>query len=508
MTGKSLWIDTTDPPTYPPLSSNRHTDVLVVGGGIAGLSTAFELTERGFDVILIEQDRIGSGTTGHTTAKLTIQHGLVYDTLIQRFGVAFAASYARANEEAIESIGSRIAELGIDAGFERTPSYVYVPEAAAVSKLSRECRALTRLDIPASIETDIPAPIEVERELRVPDQAQFHPTRYLRALAAEIVDRGNQIFEQTRATKLDPGTPCSVSTDRGRIDVDYVVAATLFPFSDRAGYFARMRAHRAYLLAVELDEPVPEGMYLSTDSPPATFRRYGGEDHEVMIVGGQSHPTERTHPPPEVRFDRCAAFARDHFDVSRIVHRWAAHDLAPVDNVPYIGSLGRLSPNTYVATGFNKWGMTNGTVAGSVIPSLIATGSHPDANVFDPLRIDPSTLPQILSDNIPTAERWMWDRLGLPRPDTDTLPDAGHGRVLHHHGRPIAVYRDGSGDLHVSSAICPHMYCIVGWNDAEKTWDCPCHGSRFEATGGLRDGPATGRLSNLTVDPSEEIRSP
>lgn len=500
-----IWRETRRTPERPPLASEHETEVLVVGGGIAGISIAFELLERGYDVTLVEQHRIGSGTTGHTTAKLTTQHGLKYDDLIRRFGPGLARRYGHANTAAIDIVSSRIDELGIDAAFKRTPSYVYTPESEDRAALDREYRAVRRLGLPASNVSSVPAPIEVAGAIRFDDQAQFHPQRYLTGMTRAILERGANIFEGTRATELSPGNPCVVETTGGPVTANHVVLATLFPFSDRAAFFARLRAYRSYLLAVRLDQPLPDGMYLSTESPPVTFRA-AGDEH--LIVGGESHPTEQTDPQPHERFERCEEFAKSTFAVKDITHQWAAHDLASLDGMPYIGSLGRLSPNTYVATGFGKWGLTNGTLAGPLIAELIDAGDHPWADVFDPRRVALSDLRTIIEENVPTTKRLIWDWIGSAQMEADALPECGQGCVLKHRGRPLAVYRDADGALHTQSAVCPHMYCLVGWNSAENTWDCPCHGSRFKRDGSVAYGPATQPLADVTIEIPEEIRSP
>lgn len=499
---ESLWIATTEATTYDPLPGDTHVEVAVVGGGITGLTTAIELVESGYSVGVIEADRIATGTTGHTTAKLTSQHGLIYTHLAETFGIDRAHQYARANEAAIEAVATRVEELDVEAGFDRTSNYVYAPEGGDLHRLQREAQVANRLDLPATLHEDIPAPIPAVGALEFSDQAQFHPREYLLALARDIEEKGGRIFEQTRATGLSTGTPKRVKTKRGTVSADRVVMASLFPFADRGGYFARMHPSRAYLLAAEIEGSLPTGMFLSTESPPATFRPYRDDNRELLIVGGQSHKTEGSAVPTSERYRRIERFARAHFDVRAIRCRWSAHDFVPVDRVPFIGELGRLASDTYVGTGFAKWGMSGGTAAGSIIADLIVEGESPWSEIFDPGRLTASSLPQFLDANTTVAGRWMGDRVSALQTSAksrDALPDAGAGAVLRHRGRPVAVHREEDGTLHAHSAVCPHLWCIVTWNDAERTWDCPCHGSRFDADGSVAYGPATERLRERDI---------
>lgn len=499
---ESLWRATTEGTSYDTLGSDLDVEVAVIGGGITGLTSAIELLERGYEVAVIDANRIATGTSANTTAKLSSQHGLIYDYLCNRFGIEQAGQYANANETAIETVEERIADLGIDAGFERTSSYVYAPDQSDMPTLHRECRAAQRLDLPADIVGDVPASVSVAGAVRFQRQAQFHPRSYLLALATDIEERGGTIYEHTRATGLSTGPRCRVSTDRAPIDADHVVIATLFPFADRGAYFSRMHPSRAYLLGVEIAGELPAGMYLSAESPPATFRPYRGKDEELLIVGGQSHKTGQTSVPTSERYRRCEQFARAHFDVESIEYRWSAHDLVPVDRVPFIGALGRLGRNAYVGTGFAKWGMTGGTAAGQIIADRIAGDPNPWADIFDPMRFGTRSVPTFLEENASVAGRWIGDRVDVlrsPNESEGAMLEPGDGTVVRHRGRPLAVYRDEEGELHATSAVCPHMYCIVSWNDAEETWDCPCHGSRFDRDGNMRYGPATADLADRNL---------
>ncbi len=506
---ESLWLATTPTTDYAPLEDDLTVDAAVVGGGITGLSAAIELQAAGRSVAVLEADRIVESTTGHTTAKLTSQHGLCYDRLVSQFGEGTARQYAAANEAAIETVERRVEELDVDCDFRRTPAYTYAASPDDVGKIRDEVEAAKRLDLPASYVEDTPLPFDVPGAVRFDEQAQFHPRTYLLAVAEAIRDDGGHVFEQTRALEVDPGSPCRVETERGTVVADDVVVATHFPVLDRAGYFARMHPHRAYLLAVRIDGTPPEGMYYNTASPAATMRPYSvvddesaddeegasGGDGDLLLVGGQSHKPSVSGVPTSERYRRCEAFAREHFDVEEVEYRWSTMDYSPVDDVPFIGRIDPLSKHVYVGTGFKGWGMTTGTAAGTILADLIVEGSSPHADVFDPQRFTPkASARRFLEENAKVGGSFVGDRItsllaALGADGGDDL-SRGDARVVRRASQPVGLYRDEDGTTHAVSATCPHMGCLVRWNDAERTWDCPCHGSRFSHEGEVLSGPA------------------
>ncbi|QSW99028.1 FAD-dependent oxidoreductase [Haloterrigena alkaliphila] len=505
---QSLWLATTPTTDYEPLEDGLEVDVAVVGGGITGLTAAINLKEAGKTVAVLESDRIVESTTGHTTAKLTSQHGLIYDTLVSQFGPEKAKQYADANEAAIDAVEERIEEHDIDCDFRRTPAYTYAASSADVKRVSEEVETAQRLGLPAEYVAETPLPFETEGAVRFDEQAEFHPRKYLLAVAEAIHGDGCHVFEETQAVDLEPGDPCRVETERGAVVADDVVVATHFPFFDRAGYFSRMHPHRAYLLAVRVEEEPPAGMYYSTASPPATIRTYAAESDrsdredddtaadELVLVGGQSHKPSVSGPPTSERYRRCERFARDHFSVESIEYRWSTMDYSPVDKVPFVGQIDPLSEHVYVGTGFNGWGMSGGTAAGMILADLIVEGSSPWADVFDPQRLPPkSSAKSFLEENAVVGGSFVGDRIksllsSLGADGGADLPSSGEGKIVRRTGRPMGVYRDEEGSVHAVSAVCPHMGCLVRWNDAERTWDCPCHGSRFTHDGDVLSGPA------------------
>ncbi|MCU4927050.1 FAD-dependent oxidoreductase [Halobacteria archaeon AArc-dxtr1] len=497
----SPWLATTGDAGFDPLASDQSVDVAVVGGGIAGVSTAISLRERGHTVTVLERDRIAAGVTGKSTAKLTSQHGAIYDHLRREFGRKQARCYATTQEKSIDEVERRIDELGIDCGFERQPSYLYGNEP---DDIEREAEAARAAGIEAASVTSVPPFERAQAAVRFDDQAWFHPRKYLLGLAEKLrADDGARVYEGTRVTDVEPGEPCRVRTEKGVVTARRVVLATGFPILDRAGYFARMHPKRSYVLGIRLDGNPPEGMYYRTGENYRSVRTHRDDDGELLLVGGENHKTGQGGSTAE-RYRRLERWARERFPVDEIAYRWSTQDYKPVDKVPFIGRAGAGARNVLVATGFRGWGMTNGVAAGRLLAAQI-DGEEPSAlTLFDPLRFTPkSSLSKTVTENADAASQFATDWLRtLVSPDLAAL-EPGEGTIVRKGGTPIACVRDEAGDVHAVSAVCTHMYCLVEWNDGEASWDCPCHGSRFDVDGAVLEGPSNEDLPSR--DPNSVI---
>jgi glycine/D-amino acid oxidase-like deaminating enzyme/nitrite reductase/ring-hydroxylating ferredoxin subunit len=493
---ESVWIATTDEPGYPELDGPVEVDVAVLGAGIAGLTTALLLKNAGLRVAVIEAGRICGATTGHTTAKVSAQHGLIYAALSSSFGPDSARAYADANLAAIDVVEALVRDHEIDCDWERRPAYAYTEHDSNVRQVEQEVDAARRCGLPASYteQTDLPWPVKAA--VRFDDQAQFHPRRYCLALARLIDGDGSQVFQRTRALDVHDGSPCVVETDRHPLRAAFVVLATHLPFLDQGAFFAKCHPEREYVHAVALDGPAPRGMYLSVEQPTRSVRQHPGGNGELLIVGGESHKTGQDDDT-ERRYAALEEFTLQRFPARSIDFRWSTQDYLTVDRVPYIGKLRRTSERLYVATGFGKWGMTSGTIAGVVMSDQILGRENPWIELFDPNRVAPgASAKEFVRQNVNVAKRFVGDRLA--RRDS-VAPDElqpGEGQITATDGRQIAVSRDEHGTLHAVSARCTHLGCIVSWNPAERTWDCPCHGSRFAPDGSVLDGPAVAPLED------------
>lgn len=484
------WIASTETTSYPALEEDLKVEVAVVGGGLAGITTAYLLKQSNLTVAVIEADRIGQGTSGHTTAKVTSQHSLIYDQLIKSLGLEKARLYAEANEYAISFIEGLINENGISCDFSRQPAYVYTREEQYVRQIEDEVRAASSLGLKAHFLDQIPLPFEVKAAERFDNQAQFHPRKYLLALAAKIPGVGSHIFEQTRAVDFQAGAPFTIITATGhKVIAAKVVIASHFPAYGGGGYYyARIYPERAYAVAITAKEKFPGGVYISAEKPGRSLRSAPYNGSELIIVTGENHRTGQG-PPTGVHYRSLAQFAEQTFTITGMPFRWSTQDYTSLDEVPYTGYLTPELPNVYVATGFRKWGMTNATASSILLRDLIVHGESPWQDVYDPARFKPDPLikQSAATSTGPIKEppAAAVEMKSIPREEE---LDPGEAAVMKDKG--IGLYRDEAGQVHAVELICTHMGCEPVWNEAERSWDCPCHGSRFTYEGDIIEGPA------------------
>ena len=430
---ESIWTRDAQPPRFPALESDASTDVLVVGGGLAGLLCAWFLQQEGLDCLILEAGRVGRGATLGTTAKVTAQHGLMGTRLLRDLGADRARLYVRANLEAVEEYRRLCGVL--DCGFEDADSFVYFRDDREL--LDRELAALRRLGCPAQFQKDLELPFSTAGAVKVPGQGKLHPLRLLAALAREL-----RVYEHTRVRDVgilkDGGR--AAFTDGGVVRAKRMVIATHFPFLDRwGGYFMKLYQDRSYVLALQ-NAPLPVGMYRDADEKGLSFRTAG----EYLLLGGGSHRTGK----PSLGWRPLRETAHRYWPHAEVAAFWATQDCVTPDGVPYVGRYGRDTEDVYVMTGFNKWGFTNAMAGAKLLAALLTGREHPAQGVYSPQRHLP--LPALAANGMEAAADFA---LPLPR-------------------------------------RCPHLGCALRWNPAEHTWDCPCHGSRFTREGEVLDGPA------------------
>ena len=493
---ESVWIDTGPPqPELPRLDGSVRADVVVIGGGIVGLTTALLLREAGREVVLIEAGRLARGVSGYTTAKVSAQHGLIYAKLTSKHGPDAARTYGQANEAALEWIARRVESEGIDCDFRRQPSYAYVSSDAQRQQVEDEARAAIAAGLPASLTESMPLPYPVAAAVRFDDQAEFHPRKYLLALADRLLAAGAQLYERSHAVEVDADNDnVTVKTPGGRVTADHAVVATHYPFLDRSLTFARVHPQRSYAIACRIAGAPPPGMHISGDSPTRSIRAIPLADEELLLVGGEGHKTG-TGGDTEQRYRALEQFAREYWDVESVAYRWSTQDNSTLDSLPYVGRLTPRSDRVLMATGFAKWGMTGGTAAAHVLADLLADRASAAAELFDPWRKTArQSVVKLLQENAQVGARFLGDRLTKPggREIDDLQP--GEGDIVRQDGEKVAAYRDDDGALVAVSARCTHLGCQVNWNGAERSWDCPCHGSRFAPDGRVLQGPAVHAL--------------
>ena len=491
----SIWSQTCSIGRRPPLRGHLKTQAAVVGAGMAGVLTAYALQQAGLSVVVLEADRIAGGQTQNTTAKITSQHGLIYSRLIQSFGEETARRYAKANQDAVRAYQDLIDVQGISCDWEERCAYLYGPD---VTVLQEEAEAARRLGLPASFTREVSIPIPHDGAVCFEGQAQFHPLKFLKVLADQLT-----IYEQSRVLTAEGDL---LTTELGSVQAEHIVFACHFPFVNFPGmYFARMHQERSDVLALQGAPPV-DGMFLGVGRDTFSLRTYG----ELLLLGGGGHRTgENTEGG---RYDLLRRKAREWFPQSQETAHWSAQDCMPPDHVPYIGPYSSSHPGWYVATGFQKWGMTSSMAAATLLCDMIQGRDNPYAGLFSPSRLDPAALPGILKEGGQAVKSMVKRFFQIPAEAAKDIP-AGHGGIVFLNGKKAGVYRDETGALHPVDIRCPHLGCQLEWDPDEKTWDCPCHGSRFDCLGRLISGPAqtdldsslrTGRRS---LPPSVE-RSP
>lgn len=425
----SIWTKTESLPQFDMQSKDLKTDVLIIGGGMAGLLCGYFLDAAGVDYTLVEADRICGGITMDTTAKITFQHGLIYDKLIRTAGLETARLYLQANQAALDAY--RQLCKTIDCDFQEQDAFVYSLDDR--QKIEAEAEAYHKLGVPARFVADLPLPFPVAGAVRVEKQAQFHPLRFAAALAKDL-----RILEHTKVQEWKPGIAV---TNHGQIQANKIIVATHFPIFNKHGqYFLKLYQHRSYVLALQ-GAPNVKGMYLDEAKKGLSFRNYG----DLLLLGGGSHRTGKQGG----NWQELSDFAHHHFPESKEVARWATQDCMSLDGIPYIGQYSRNTLDLFVATGFNKWGMTSSMAAAMILTDLVMGKENPYAAVFSPSR---SIIHPQLAANIAEST------IGLLTP---TVPR------------------------------CPHLGCALKYNKQEHSWDCPCHGSRFTESGQLINNPAT-----------------
>jgi glycine/D-amino acid oxidase-like deaminating enzyme/nitrite reductase/ring-hydroxylating ferredoxin subunit len=499
----SIWVQTGPKQrAFPRLDQDVHAGVVVIGGGIVGITTALALQEAGADVVLLEANRLGRGVSGHTTAKVSSQHGMIYARLRSSFGATAARTYGRANEAALSWIADRVQRDAIDCDFRRRASYAYVGSQSSRSRARDEAAAAREAGLPATLVDTTPLPYAVAAAVRFDDQAEFHIRSYLLGLVEALVAGGCRIFEHSHAVDVDSDEDCVVKTPGGRVIAGQIVVATHYPFLDRSLAFARVHPQRSYAIACRILGEPPDGMFISADGPTRSVRAVpvGGDGEELLLVGGEGHRTG-TGGDTEQRYARLEAFAREHWNVLSVDYRWSAQDNTTVDGLPYVGGLTPTADRVFMATGFAKWGMTGGTAAALLLRDLLLGRDNCAARLFDPNRLNlRASATSLVKENAEAGLRFVGDRITKPgrRPIEQLKP--GEGDIVRLHGEAVAGHRDDGGVLHAVSPTCTHLGCRVNWNSAERSWDCPCHGSRFDPDGDVLQGPAVHRLERKPLD--------
>ena len=468
----SIWSDSCQIKEREPLRGDTQTEIAVIGAGMAGILTASALQKAGRRVVVLDAGRIAGGQTRNTTAKITSQHGMIYRKLISAFGRERAKQYAMANEAAIREYRRLLEEEKIDCSFEERNAYVYGDDS---EQLQAEAEAAVSLGLPASFVRETKLPFPTAGAVCFARQAQFHPLRFLEHVAGPLT-----VYENTPVTTVEENR---IETARGQVQAEHIVFACHYPFINVPGlYFARMHQERSYVLALENAAQV-DGMWIGAEKGSYSFRNYGN----LLLLGGGGHRCGENSAGGKYELLRQAA--KKWFPGSREIAHWSAQDCVTADGVPYIGRYAESRPHWYVVTGFQKWGMTNAMVSAMLLRDMICGKDHPYADVFAPERFDGKTLTGIAAESGQAVKGLAKEFFQIPSEQAAEIPK-GHGGIVFLHGVKVGVYKDEEGRLYPVDIRCPHMGCQLEWNPDECSWDCPCHGSRFDRFGKLISGPA------------------
>lgn len=491
---KSLWIETEKEilDKTKKLEKDIEADVCIIGGGMTGITTGYYLSKTGKKVIILESDKIAEKTTGNTTAKITSQHDLFYKYLIDNFGKEYAAKYYNANQEAIENIQEIIGKENIECDFERQDAYVFTTEEKQIQKIKDEVQAVKEIGGEAEFEEKIEPQVKnVIGAIKFPNQAMFNPRKYIKGLVNKILENNGQIYENSKVYSVKKELDgYKVYTEEAAVKAKYVVIATHYPVINFPGfYFLKMYQEMSYAVGVETKQQLFEGMYISAEEPKVSLRTAKDKEKEIAIIGGMGH---RVGAKIDLQnaYENLEQIAKELYEDAKVLYKWETQDCVTLDKIPYVGEYSNLMKNIYVATGYKKWGMTTSNIAANIITNKILEKDYKYENIFLSTRLNPIKNRWEFGEMVKeTTNSLIINKFKEPE---EEIQDVGveEGKIVEIEGEKVGVYKDKNGKTYRIKPVCSHLGCELSWNNLEKTWDCPCHGSRFDYQGNQIYGPA------------------
>lgn len=488
----SFWINNFKSKSYPTLDKDLNVDVCIIGGGITGISCGYYLSRNNLKVCVLEKDKIMEKTSGHTTAKITSQHGLIYKYLFDSYGKEYAKKYLDSNQEAITNIKNIIDLENIECDFEFQNNYVYTTDANSVKKIKDEAQILEKLNFDARLLDKISLPIsDVKAAIEFNHQAQFNPVKYAEGLCDFITNHSGLIFENSKVMEVRKnGNKYNIFANNCIVSAKYVIVATRYPIINFPGFhFLKMYSETSNLIAVETNSSLFKGMYINIDVPTYSFKTAIYNGKRILLIGGFNHKTGAKIDLSN-SYNLLEQKAKELYPDSKVLYKWNTHDSVSLDKIPYIGDFSHLYPNVYVATGFKKWGMTTSNVAANIITDKILNKKNQYAEIYDSKRLRPIKNRKELGNIIKeTSHSLIFNKFDLPAATPKDV-EAGEGKIVNDNGRKVGMYKDENGKEFKIIPKCMHLGCELSWNDLDKTWDCPCHGSRYTFEGKLIYGPS------------------
>jgi len=495
----SLWIETTkNGLNLKPLEGDEETEICVIGAGLFGLTTAYYLTLLGKKVTVVEKGDFGEKVSGNTTGKITSQHGLFYDHLIKDYGEEYARKYLEANEEGIKNIKDIIEKEKIECDFSERKAYVYALKQDEVQDIEKEVEAVKKIGKDAKLVTETDLPFKVKAAIEFDGQAQFHARKYMIGLAKSIL-RENKIYNFTTVTDVKKeGEIFTVFTDRGNINAKYVVLATHYPIINAPGFhFLKMYQSTSYIIAIETESKLPQGMYINEKPPIYSFRTATYNDKDILLIGGSDHKTGEPIPDNS-KYEDLEKKAKGWYPDCKVLFKWNTRDCISLDKIPYIGEFSNLMSNMYIGTGFKKWGMAFSNIAAKIVTDKIMGKQNKYEETFTATRLKPIKNRWEVKNMVKeSVESIALNKFKIESHSIDEIEN-DNGGIVKIDDDNVGVYKDKDGKIYVVNPVCTHLGCLLSWNNLDKTWDCPCHGSRFDYMGRNLYEPAIKNLSKET----------